>query len=1093
MRLFIYTTLKDNSMIVRQLIKIIIISLSFNINQNLFGQMPNIRFNRIDINNGLPSNTVYAICRDSAGYIWIGGEGGLARFDGYKVKLFKPDYKRNDAIKGSQVATIFQDSKYRIWVCTTEAGIHLYNREKDSFKNYPTAYNAKANNQKTKTIGRSIIEDITDKIWCSGSNLSYYDPKTDMFIFFDNNQIDPYVNCLYADKEGTIWTGGLNSNISLINPHTHEVKNITIKSLHKTNFPSIRIQEIIEDRNNHFWLCTEKHGLLLFDKKSATVIKQFTESNSSLSCNDIREAIQNDDGKLWLATPLGGINIFDTEKETFICLRHNPLDRYSISTNATATITKDKLGTIWIGTVKGGVNYYTPEQKQFYLFNRVGTDDKSLSNSVVMAFTEDNRNRIYIGTDKGGLNRFTPETGEMEHFLPNDKNPNSISGLACISLATDKKGNVWAGCWGTGLNIMDTKTDRFKHYSYKETDPDGLGGSNVWSICVDKYDSVWLGFSNSIHSAVDFFDKKNNKFRHFGNNPDNPKMLATHLVLKVYKDNKENLWVSFIFGAVIILNPKTKTIKKYEPDPLDPKALKSGVVNDIFEGSKGRLWFATNEGLSKFNYSTETFFNYSVADGFPADRITSILEDDHGNLWLGTANGICKFNPDTKLIKNYTPSDGLQSKEFNGGSALKTKDGWMYFGGVQGFNYFHPDSIEDNPHPPVVVITDFSIFNKPVDFRSDSTVLKQPIDRAKEITLNYDQSVISFEYAGMTFVSNEKNQYAYKLEGFDNNWNCISYERKATYTNLNPGRYIFHAKGSNNDGVWNEEGVSLKITITPPFWQTAWFRVMGIILVFGVLISGYKIRTARIRTHNRELEQRVSERTAQLEVANKELEAFTYSVSHDLRAPLRAVDGYTNILAEDYEQLLDEKGKRMCAVICSETKRMGQLIDDLLSFSHISYAEMQVSSINMEALVSTVFQELTTLESRERIDFRVASLPSAIGDLTLIRQVWMNLLSNAIKFSSKRERALIEVGYQQDGQRTIYSVRDNGAGFDMQYADKLFKVFWRFHSKKEFEGTGVGLAIVQRLIHRHGGEVWAESHVDQGATFYFTIPIKGDT
>jgi light-regulated signal transduction histidine kinase (bacteriophytochrome) len=271
-----------------------------------------------------------------------------------------------------------------------------------------------------------------------------------------------------------------------------------------------------------------------------------------------------------------------------------------------------------------------------------------------------------------------------------------------------------------------------------------------------------------------------------------------------------------------------------------------------------------------------------------------------------------------------------------------------------------------------------------------------------------------------------------------------------------------------------------------------WFRTIVIFLVFSLLIFGYKKRTARILANNLELQQRVAERTTQLEAANKELEAFAYSVSHDLRAPLRAIDGFAHILIEDHIRSLDEGGRHACAVISNETKRMGLLIEDFLSLSHSSYTDMHISLINMEALAHSVYDELTRTENRDRIDFRVGSLPSAYGDAVLLREVWVNLISNAIKFSSKKERTVIEVDYRQDGQSVIYLVQDNGAGFDMKYVNKLFGVFQRLHTESEFEGTGVGLAIVKRLINRHGGEVWAESQLDNGAVFYFTVSNKGD-
>jgi light-regulated signal transduction histidine kinase (bacteriophytochrome) len=326
------------------------------------------------------------------------------------------------------------------------------------------------------------------------------------------------------------------------------------------------------------------------------------------------------------------------------------------------------------------------------------------------------------------------------------------------------------------------------------------------------------------------------------------------------------------------------------------------------------------------------------------------------------------------------------------------------------------------------------------------------------------------------------------MEGFEKHWNYVGNRHYATYTKLSPGKYIFRVKGSNNNGTWNEAGTSLEIIIAPPFWETWWFRSLLAIVVVGLLISGYKIRTARMRAHNRELQQKVQERTAQLEASNKALESFAYSVSHDLRAPLRSISAYTNILTENYRDLFDEEGKHFFSVVCDEAKRMAILIDDLLEFSRISYSSMNMTTIEMTELAEMVYRELTSQEARERITLHLHQLPKAYGDPILIRQVWLNLLSNAIKYSSKKETATIEIEGRQDENELIYKVQDSGSGFDMRYVAKLFGVFERLHKIQDFEGTGVGLAIVQSIVSRHGGRVWAEGEVDKGATFYFSIP-----
>ena len=368
---------------------------------------------------------------------------------------------------------------------------------------------------------------------------------------------------------------------------------------------------------------------------------------------------------------------------------------------------------------------------------------------------------------------------------------------------------------------------------------------------------------------------------------------------------------------------------------------------------------------------------------------------------------------------------------------------------------------------------------------AENSPLKEDINLTKELTISYKQSVFSIGFAALNYVSSSKNQYAYVLEGFDQNWNYIGTRRVATYTNINPGEYIFRVKGSNNDGIWNEEGRSIKIIITPPIWQTWWFRFVGFLFILTSIIIGHKIRTARIRAQNKVLEQRVNERTAQLEYSNKELEAFSYSISHDLRAPLRGMDGFSQLLLDEYAGKLGKQGKDYLHRIQKGSRRMGKLIDSLLKLSHLSRTELHFKKVDLSRLVESIAHEYKKAYPDRNTEFVIVKDIYVKGDASLLRVMLKNLIDNAWKFTAETINPVIEFGTARKYRTKLFYIRDNGVGFDIKYSDSLFELFQRQHP--DFDGTGIGLAIVQRIVNRHGGTIRAEGKVNKGATFYFTI------
>jgi ligand-binding sensor domain-containing protein/signal transduction histidine kinase len=1047
-----------------------------------------LQFKHLTPDDGLSSSTATCFLKDQKGFMWIGTYYGLNRYDGYRFTTYNNNSLDTTSLAHDLVYTIFEDRGNNLWIGTQE-GLSLYDWQRDRFVNYMQSGNSPLNAYNYNVL--SIAEDSAGNLWlATNQGLICFDRKHNKAELFaaeaDNPRSLSYSNVekVFIDSRGNLWVS-TRKGLNLYRPETKDFLRISAGADKRLALAELYFTDIAEDQDGSLWFGTYGRGLLRYNPKNRnhpwTNFHHRDDDDRSLSAERVHTLFIDKQGELWVGLENGGLDLFNRKKEQFWRYRANELDPNSLNNESIYAIYEDELRNYWIGTFAGGINISKFNSGAILEYTNLPGVPTSLSNNSVTCFMEDHLGRIWVGTDGGGLNLFDSETGRFTQF--NSRNTNLTSD-ALLSIIEDSEHRIWVGTWGGGLARFEMDPPSFQAFT---TSNSSIPDNNIFSITEDKKGNLWLG---SFQSGLIRYDKKSRRFTKYDARNSG---LSLSMITVVRQIPDGRLMIGTPSG-LNIFDAEKKAFKTYFHLAGNASSLSSNGIHDIVVENDSSIWIGADNGLNRFDPRTELFTGFSMKDGLPDNVIKGLVFDLAGNLWIGTNKGVCRLDIERRKCKNFVRADGLQSNEFNNRSALRLRDGRIFLGGTRGFNVFYPDKIKENKNVPRVLITDFFVFNKPMTVGAPDSPLEAHISETTRLSLSYRQSMISFQFTSMDFTVPEKNQYAYMMEGFEKNWNYVGTQRTATYTNLDPGRYVFRVKASNNDGVWNEEGASLEITIAPPFWETAWFRGLGILVVAGMIVGWYKVRTGRMRARNRELERHITERTAQLETANneleaanKELEAFAYSVSHDLRAPLRAIDGYTNILLEDYEPTLDEEGKRVCTTICNETQRMGQLIDDLLSFSHVSRADMQVAPINMEALASSVYYELTTPESRGRIEFQVGKLPEAVGDATLIREVWMNLLSNAIKFSSKRERAEIEVGYRQEGEKVIYTVKDNGAGFDMRYADKLFTVFWRLHSEKEFEGTGVGLAIVQRLVHRHGGKVWADSQVDKGATFFFTI------
>ena len=1045
-------------------------------------QGPKFQFNHITSKDGLSHSWVTHIYKDSYGYMWFVTENnGINKYDGYNFKVYKHEPKDKKSLTDNLVTFIYEDKKGNIWV-GTQYGLNIYDRDLDEFTPYGNLRDRYVSGMCERHDGNFYITTLHDLFVLNPEN------KSIDFIITERDNL-PYnfnedVILKYAKNKLLIGTSaGLLSIESTTNNITPILKDIRVRSLYK-------------DSKENIWIGTERNGLfcMTYSKNDSTkpVFKNYKhdpDNENSISGAVILKIQEDNKGFLWIATESDGINLLDlnniNKKEPiFYHYRNVPNDNSSISSNSVHDIYIDKQNTIWISTYYGGIDYYNKMLYKFEWVKNKPDNNNTLSNKKVNAFYEEGEN-LWIGT-ADGLNIYNRKNKKWKHFKHEEKNTKSIGATGIYAIFRDSRKNMWIGTWSGGLNLFNENKKTFTRYLHNSNDKTSISNNNVFDITEDKNGILWIA---TMGGGVNNLDYKTKSFTKYINK--NNTNAINDWVTEITESHNGDIWIATSYGVYLIKKEKEK-ISHFIHLENDPKSISNNSIITIFEDNKNNLWFGTASGLNIFNRNGRNFSLYCEKDGLPDNTIRGILEDNHGNLWLSTNKGISKFidavnKPELPVFKNFSVEDGLQGNEFNSRSCFKGKDGRLYFGGNNGFNVFHPDSLKVNHYEPEIIFTDFLLFNNPVEIGEKDSPLSKHISLTKEIALSYKQSVISIKYTALEFLTPEKCEYAVMLEGFDKKWNYVGSKREATYTNLNPGKYTLRVKGSNSDGIWSEKGASLKIIIIPPFWQTIWFRLIIITLMVLAVYGIHLIRVRNIINYGLELENKVEERTKELKRSNKELKEFAYIVSHDLKEPLRGIVQLTEWTLEDSRNELDEKSKEYLSMLKERTTHMNNMIQGILEYSRIGRMEGKMEKIDLNKLVQDT---IDLLAPPDNIKILIENeLPEYTADRTRLTQIFENLLSNAIKYMDKPE-GVIKIGCTEEENQWKFSVSDNGPGIEEKYFEKIFKLFHTLEIEPEGKNTGIGLTIVKKIIDLYKGKVWVESKIGLGTTLYFTLPKK---
>lgn len=1032
-------------------------------------------FEHLTTERGLSQNSVLAITQDERGFIWLGTRLGLNRFDGHTIKTYQNRASDTTTLTGNYIMALLTDSHQRLWV-GTQNGLNLYSPATDSFerivKNPQWAGNSMVN---------CLSEDRKGRIWVGTVDGLHQllDPKTKRFQTYSVNTVPAIagnnVRAVFEDSQGTIWVG-TSEGLTRLTPKQGGYISYTYKHnpTDKESLSDSYVATIAEDKQQRIWIGTINGGLNRYNRQTNTFTRFLhnTSEPRSLVHNNIRKITLDQRGSLWIGTQ-EGLSIFDPVRLTFENYKHDPATKRSLNKNSIYSIFEDRQGSVWIGTYYGGANICYPYQTEFAVYQN-SSDPLSLSDDVVSSIIEDKTSsstpaNLWVATEGGGLNYFDRRTGKFIAYKHNPVIPSSIGSNLVKCVYQDRAGNIWAGTHGGGLNLFDANRKTFQHFLFSQHDAASFS-AEVLSIHEDSRGIFRVGTQQGL---LEFRQAK----PPLQARPPSliQKSIGRANVKVILEDQEKTIWFGTSSGVFRLL-ADGQTVLSFANSVLGTPS-----VNCLYEDRQGRIWIGTyHEGVSVYDKARGDFTNYTVRDGLANDDVAGILQDNSGYIWISTGNGLSRFDPTDKTFINYTTSDGLVGNAFNYNAAFKSASGELLFGGYQGITVFRPTQIHVSRQAAPVVFTALRVMNKPVGINTADEILTQDISLTRSVTFRYDQNVFTLDFALLNYIKSNKNKYAYKLEGFDEEWNYIDIP-SVTYTNLPTGNYTLLVKGANNDGLWSKP-VLLTITILPPFWKTWWAYTIYALVVGAILffITRYFILRALLKRD--------------YELNQIKLNFFT-NISHEIRTHLTLIAGPIErlLLARKDDVLVQQQ----LGYVQSDAERLLRLVNELMDFrkAETNNLTLHVADYDLIPFLNEIFlffKEVTISKNIETsFTYDVESL-LLYFDREQLEKVFFNLLSNAYKFTP--DGGKISLSVQQQADMVCVQITDNGRGIAPQYLDKLFDNFFQVDDHGiQNTGYGIGLALSKTIVELHQGKLTVESAISSNATpnrTCFTVQLK---